>query len=437
MMRFWVGLVFASLGLSGIGVARAEEVAAGYVINKANLSATDKQTFEGHNLGAMLSNVQRKMISELGLTIKLGKSRPIEHAPKLLAATAKYSGGVRFDKATRRISGYVTGLPFPNLSESDPDVADKIIWNRFYSDSVLPDLIISSSQVYAVDGTKGLERSFSLVNTQMKLTHRSSMEPVAPKFIGDGSVYRKTLAFNIAPQDVAGTGAYIQRYDDGRVDDSWAYIKSIRRVRRMSGGTWMDPIPGTDLLNDDGSCSDAFPTWYPKYKLVGKQWRLAVVHGAKPPPGYKIEDVIDMKNPPYWNITLDQAYEPREVFVVDAFPPEYHPYGRKRLYYDIQGQVTTGCDMYDKKDVLWKTFIIHLVDGQMADGQPAQGTRLFMVLDFQRMHGSIIDLMYIRQNEIRLDHSEISAEALTDSEKFSVPRLTKRFGPGWLAPVKN
>ncbi len=69
MIRFWVGLVLASLGLSGIGVAHAEEVAAGYVINKANLSATDNQTFEGHNLGAMLSNVQRKMISEHGLLL--------------------------------------------------------------------------------------------------------------------------------------------------------------------------------------------------------------------------------------------------------------------------------------------------------------------------------------------------------------------------------
>ena len=92
--------------------------------------------------------------------------------------------------------------------------------------------------------TRGLERTFDLVNIQLKLTHRDSIEPVAPKFIGDGSIYRKVMIFNLAPQDVAGTGAYIQRYDDGRVDDSWAYIKSIRRVRRMSGGTWMDPIPG-------------------------------------------------------------------------------------------------------------------------------------------------------------------------------------------------
>lgn len=423
-------MVFACLGLSGIGMTHAEEVPIGYVVSKANLSAVDNQTFEGHNLGAMITPVMRKMV-ELGLTLKLAPTKPVALSSSLLAMTEKYSGGVKYDKATRRISGYVAGIPFPNLSEKDPDIAEKIIWNHFYGYALLSDSIIETTRVYSIDAVKGVERTFDLVNTQLKLTHRDSIEPVAPKFIGDGSIYRKVMIFNLAPQDVAGTGAYIQRYDDGRVDDSWAYIKSIRRVRRMSGGTWMDPIPGTDIVNDDSGCHDAFPTWYPKYKLIGKQWVLGVMHGVLPEtagrPHYTVDKLMDTKNPPYWNV-INQPWEPREVYVFDAFPPEGHPYSRKRIYYDEQAQAKLMCDFYDKKGTLWKFFQIPYTNIRMADGQPGFVTPYVWAIDFQRMHSTYIDLLYYNFNDARVDPGDWAAEALVDSEKFSAPGLRKRFG---------
>jgi len=429
-----VGAMVTSLGLGAVGVVHAEEVPAGYIVNKANLNAVDNQTFGGHSLGAMITPVMRKMV-EHGLTFKLAPTKPVVLAPSLLAATEKYSGGIKFDKVTRRISGYVSGIPFPNLSDKDPDVADKAIWNHFYSNLQLTDVIQVSTRVYAIDGTKGVERSFDLVNSQLKLTHRNSNEPVAPKFIGDGSIYRKLLIFNLAPQDVAGTGAYIQRYDDGRLDDSWAYIKSIRRIRRMSGGTWMDPIPGTDLLNDDSACHDAFPTWYPKYKLVSKQKILAIMRGVAPGgPGHTIEKVLDIKNAPYWN-PINQPWEPREVLVIDAFPPEGHPYSRKRLYFDPQAQAMVACDIYDKKGSLWKFYAVPHATTLMADGQPGAGSNFVWMTDLQRMHSTYIDILYHRQNEARADPRDWAPETLSDSEKFSIPGLTKRYGPPtWDAP---
>ncbi len=430
-----LGVAFACLGLGGMGVTQAEEVPAGYIVNKANLSAVGNQTFEGHSLGGMITPVMHKMISELGLTIKLAHSKPVVLPPSLLAATEKYSKGVKYDKTTRRISGYISGIPFPNLSDSDPDLADKIVWNHFYSYPQFTDSYVASSRAYLIDGTKGVERSSDLVNAVLRHIHRDSVEPVAPKFLGDGAIYRKTLLFNLAPQDIAGTGAYIQRYDDGRVDDSWAYIKSIRRVRRVSGGTWMDPVPGTVILNDDAACHSAFPTWYPKYKLVGKQWFLAVVHGVAPGyPGYKEEDLRDTKNPPYWN-PINQPWEPREVYVYDAFPPEAHPYSRKRIYYDIQSNASLWCEMYDKKGQLWKMYSLPLNDAWMADGQPGVSGGFDLGIDFQRMQGSYFDVLYARQNDIRMDPDLWSPESLTKPERFSIQGLTKQYGGAtWATP---
>jgi len=429
-----LGALFASLGLGLAGMVNAEEVPTGHIVTKANLASVDKQTFDGHNLGSMIPPSMRKMI-ELGLTLKLAPNKPVVHPPSLLAATAKNSGSVKYDRTTRLISGYVSGIPFPNLSEKDPDVADKVIWNQFYSGLQLVDTLQVSTRVYSIDGNKGLERTFDLVNFQLKLKHRYGTEPVAPKFIGDGSIYRKLMIFNLAPQDVAGTGAYIQRYDDGRLDDSWAYIKSIRRVRRMSGGTWMDPIPGTDLLNDDSACHDAFPTWYPKYKLIGKQWVLALVHGTPPgAPGSTIDDYLNLKEAPYWN-PINQNWEPREVMVVDGTPPEAHPYSRKRFYFDIQANGMVMCDLYDKKGQLWKFFPMVYAPTIMADGEPGSGSNFVWITDLQRMHSTYVHSLYHRQNEARANPDDWSPEALSDPEKLSIPTMIKKFGPsGWDAP---
>jgi len=430
-----LGLVFAGVGLGCLGVAHAEEVPTGYVVTKANLNATDKQTFQGHNLGEMITPVMRKLV-ENGLKLKLVPTQPTPLAPKLIAASEKYSGGVKYDKATRRISGYVAGMPFPHmsLSEKDPDIAEKVIWNHFYSYPAYGDNMIPTTTAYSIDGVRGLERTFELANVQIKLKNRTSMEPLPPKAIGDGNVFRKLLIFNLAPQDVAGTGAYIQRYDDGRVDDSWAYIKAVRRVRRISGGTWMDPIPGTDLLNDDSGCLDAFPTWYPKYTFIKKQWVLGVAHGEHRigKGGATIEAEVDIKNAPYWNVI--QPWEPREVFVIDAYPPKEHPYSKRRVYYDINANAISMCDMYDKKGELWKFSQLPFTSATTMDGQPVSSVFYDWSVDFQRMHSTYIAFLYSNVNA-PVDPRDWAPETLANSEKFSATGLKKRYGPSMYDPV--
>ncbi len=423
------GVLLVGLGLE-MSVAYAEEVSMGYIINRANLSKANQQTFDGHNLGAMITPVQRKMITELNLTIKLAPTKPMAVPPSYLAMTEKYSKNVKYDKATRRISGYVAGLPFPDLSEADPDLANKIIWNQFYGNALNTDTYLVTTEIMTIDAVKGMERSVILTNPMLKLKHRYSVEPVAPKVVGDGEIYRKVLMFNLAPQDVAGTGAYIQRYDDGRVDDSWAYIKSVRRVRRMSGGTWMDPVPGLAIVNDDTSCYDSFPTWYPTPpKVVAKQWVLAIGHGVPPGgAGYKMENYIDLKNPPYWNL-INQPWEPREVFVVDTFPPEAHPYSRRRIYYDIQAKVILYCEMYNKKGELWKMFALPFAEHLMADGQPGSGGLAIWVVDFQFMRANYGPITYGRLNDPKVEPGDLSSDSLSHPERFTAEELTKRFGP--------
>src|SRR5690606_2320772 len=63
--------------------------------------------------------------------------------------------------------------------------------------------------------------------------------------------FREYTGFN-SPFDIAGTAFLILRYDDPRkADDSWAYIPSLRRVRRISVEVKSDSLLGTDHTLED------------------------------------------------------------------------------------------------------------------------------------------------------------------------------------------
>jgi hypothetical protein len=416
MIWIWINPVFS------------EEVPVGYVLSQANLGSAKNQTFEGHNLDAMLTPGLREMLKN-GLKITLSPYKPMVYGKKVQEATTKYSGNVKLDRATRTISGYVAGTPFPNLSEKDPDVALKMVWNLFYNNIQLPDVIMASTIGYSVDGVKGVERSYGLVNSQLKVKNRSSL---SPQTVGDGTIYRKVLLFNIFPQDIAGTGVYLQRYSDGRVDDSWAYIKSLRRIRRMSGGTWMDPVPGSDFVNDDSGGLDSYPTWYKDYVFVGKQRILAVVHGYTVTANRPPETLFDLKHAPYWNPI--QLWEPREVLVFDAIAPDEHPYSKKRIYFDPEGNTPLEAEAYDKKGALWKFIQLPLAEVVQPDGSPSMAGPYFLAVDFQRMHASALPIPYNRQNDPNTDPDDWSPESLSRPEKFSIPSLIKRYGPATFVP---
>lgn len=360
--------------------AAAAEVPAGTVINAANLDTLKGDSFEGKRIGSMLTERMEYMIRNHGLYIKLRKSEPIEADPKLLEATRKYSGEVTFDAATRSVKGWKAGLPFPSVAEGDPHAGEKLIWNMRYG-SMMGDQPVEDLHFLMVDFDKGLDRvqKWQIKRYMMvgRLTGNTATE-------GDGSEYSRTLLYATYPHDIRGVGTFTVRYaDSAKVDDSWVYVKSVRRVRRLSGNAWMDPIGGTVSLNDDIDGWDSPPSWYRQVRLVGKRWILAVAHGkpalvdGKPTPEESYPQV-DFKTAPY--INSHDEWEPREVWVIEGVPPDEHPYGRKVVYMDAAFPRIYQAEMYDKKGEFWKFFnwhhsVVKGKDGFRAIG-PLQGEQV-------------------------------------------------------------
>lgn len=362
------------------GVALAAELPPGTVINAANLDQLKADTFEGKPISSLLTDKTELMIRNHGLTIKLRHSEPIAVDPRLEVATRKYAGEVSFDAATRTVKGWKAGLPFPTVREDDPHGGEKLIWNMRYS-SMMGDQPVEDLHFLMMDFDKGLDRIQKWQIKRYMMVGRLTGDRTTE---GDGSEYSRTLLYATYPHDIRGVGTFTIRYSDAaKVDDSWVYVKSVRRVRRLSGNAWMDPIGGTVSLNDDIDGWDSPPSWYRQVRLVGKRWILAVAHGkpALVPGKASNEETypqVDFKTPPY--INSHDEWEPREVWVIEGIPPDEHPYGRKVVYMDTAVPRIYQAEMYDKKGEFWKFFnwhhsVVAGKDGFRAIG-PLQGEQV-------------------------------------------------------------
>lgn len=391
-MRLRTGIAMTTIAVMATyaSFAGAAELAAGTVINKANFDEVKTDTFEGKTIASMVPEHLEMQIRDYGLAIKLRKSTPYVLDPRLAEATAKYSGEVQYDAATNEVTGYKAGLPFPDITPSDPNYAEKLVWNFYYASPTGQVMDFGRFAFLLIDKNKGLERTqhWSFLRYFMKNRLGGEASPVD----GDGSQFTRTLLFATFPHDIRGLGTYTIRYDGPQFEDQWAYIKNARRTRRLPGGAWMDPIGGTDQLNDDLEIWNARPSWYQGYKFIEKRWVLTIAHGStawdETKKGTPEEfPTVDLSNAPHWN--PKDEWEPREVYVIEATPPTEHPYSKKILYMDTQIPRIHLGEAYNKNGEFWKwmMFTSRSIIGE--DGAPTLATNQGHTIDFKRGHATV------------------------------------------------
>lgn len=384
------GLIMACGLVWTVGQAAwAAELTPGTVITAANMDQHLADTFEGTTMSDLLTEKVQQLIRTEGLTIRLKASEPIELGRDYLAATEANRGKATYNPDTRMVEGWVAGVPFPDIDPNDPYAADKLMWNHNYAQ---PSKNIQDYPKFAflfVDAKSGLERVQNWTFLRYYMKGRLGVDnPVE----GNGEILHKTLLYATYPNDIRGLGVYTQRYDSPKLDDSWAYLKSVRRTRRLSGGAWMDPIGGTDQLNDDIEIFNAHPTWYPEYRLLGKR-RILVIANVdtktwdESASGTAAYPIVDLANPPYWNPTA--GWEPRDVWVIEAITPPEHPYSRKVLYMDAEFPRFYLSEAYDRKGDFWKFFNFALGTMKTEDGDKAIYSAAGFSLDYQRRHGTV------------------------------------------------
>ncbi|TCG02385.1 hypothetical protein BZM26_00615 [Paraburkholderia strydomiana] len=346
-----IATTFVATGSSAL----AAELPAGTVISKANLDQIKNDTFEGHTIESLLTDRMVWEIRNSNVKIPLAKA-DASVDPNWKEATQKYSSSVQYDPKTRAVTGYKAGVPFPTISESDADAGEKVMWDYYYGSPTYP-RDFYAHVAFVTFNSGGFEASQDWVFDRLRNRGRLGNAPT----LDNDDWITKTIFVATSPQDIKGTGTFTTRYDvNGKLEDQFVYIKSARRVRRLSGNAWMDPVGGFDFLDDDIYVYNARPSQYVSNKLIGKRWILAgldtkVQHDSSKSGTAGEWPNIDSKEAPYWNVVTPMT--PREVYVIEATPPAEHPYGKKVVYVDSKLFIAYRGEVYDKKGEPWRTFM--------------------------------------------------------------------------------
>ncbi len=398
----------------------AAEIEPGTVLSADNIDELKTMTLDGKLIGDLLVGSQERMIREFGMKMRLRNGAPIESDPRLIEATKTHAGSTSINPETKALEGHVSGMPFAEIDVNNPDDGIKVAYN-FMRGSWYADAVDYNPMYFAIiDGEKGFEREQHWRFSRLLTQGRSA----TPHVLED-DVVKYEVVLNKYPEDTRGLGIVTVSYDDARLPDVYAYIKSIRRVRRLSSRAWADPLSATDLLNDEAFGMAVDPAWYDSWKLVGKRWILASPHSTvdvdlEATSSQGRFPMIDHENAPYWNILDD--WEPREVLVVEAKPPKGHLLSRKVQYYDadLYSPMVHWQEFYDQKNELWRIENCNYRPTIRQDGTPSQTVTYVPVMDVQRLHATIVFAP-------PLTHGLHNDESLVvkDFQPQAIPRLIK------------
>lgn len=383
-----LGALTLALLVTSFGT-RAAELPEGTVLSAENIDKLRNDTFEGHTIASLLSERMEWRIRNNGWKIPLAKSKEIALDPKWVKASQANAGKTRINAETCQIDGWGAGQPFPDIDMKDAQAAEKVIWNWHLGQLTGDVAYVPFFTQVLIDGTKGVHAEPVAEFTRYAMKGRLSGEMVE----GDGNERGRQLLYFKAPSDMKGLGTFTVMHDSIKVNDVWAYIPAVRRVRRLSGGAWMDPIGSSDQLQDDLEIFNARPCWYPGYKMVGKRWVLAVANSKTPLWNKNGKDFAD-KYPvlddqaPFWNMN-NNRFEPREVYVIEATTPSEHPYSKKVLYVDTKYPRIYYGEAYNRKGEFWKFMEFHSYAAKAEDGFTDIRTAGGAIIDFQRNHATV------------------------------------------------
>ncbi len=310
---------------------------------------------------------------------------PVDHTPRgpYMACTEKYQAQVRLN-ADGTMANYRCGQPFNNSELRVGDAASGIkagwnwnqkwmsfglaqsnviwIWVRFdgAASHSLPTMIAPGnfmlleppngwslptdfSEYYRGGGT--FQRTLQSNYEHLVLMHLAPLD--GGSLPGANGVEWKEITGFYSPFDIRGTEFIIYRYNDPlRTDDAWAYIPTLRRVRRISAEVKYDSLLGTDHTLDDfyGYAGRTLET---NWRFLGWKDVLCVCDPSK---------MYDHLYGPD-GIIPDEDWEVRRQIVLERIPKNpRHPYSSAIMFIDPQIWFDSFHVAFDHSGKLWKIF---------------------------------------------------------------------------------
>lgn len=404
-----VAAVPLAIAAEGPGCA-GETMADWTVIDRDNLDTVKGKCFHGHRVGDLIPDRMAWMIRDQDFSIKAAPPATHPQPYRLQQATEKFKGQASVDPNTKQLLNYTAGIPFPDIDPNDPLAAYKVHYSHWYArggdhwgnSSPTPNFAFT-----LIEASSGIERIQMWNYSGYKMINR--VTATDGRYIeGDGKVWFKALLYATYPHDIRGLGTFTIRYPDGAFDDVWAYIRTVRRVRRLSGAAWFDPIGGTDQLQDDFGLW-GHPTWYTSLRFLGKVHVFGIEETSADKPegperfpfqnkGKTIAEQFPRLKPtaPYWNV--EDTWQPTTAYVIEVTPPAQHPYGRRVIHFSVHSLGNVFSEAFDKKGDFWKVIYdgdgCYVTQDEFIDPNTGKPECVWfeqygLVADYQRRHATI------------------------------------------------
>ena len=217
-----------------------------------------------------------------GWPMTIAETKKITLRKAFIEATEKYSSQVKLSADGLKLDGYVAGRPFPIIDTKDPQVAMKIMQNfrmaLSFDDLDLRNFDADTGPI-SIERPLQVERHFLIDHfRRLRYIGRLYVDPKPEIPNSEGYEYKETLHPLIEPFDLKGVGFTYYRYvDPAKQDDSWLYLPSLRRVRRLSTAQRSDALFGQDTDQDSYGGYAGALAWM-DWKFLGEKKVLGAFH---------------------------------------------------------------------------------------------------------------------------------------------------------------
>ncbi len=215
----------------------------------------------------------------------------------------------------------------------------------------------------------GFERSITAILQELKYTSC----PQARDIRNPKGFIRKSVYKIVEPYDVSGTATMLWSYQDLTEDQNFAYVPSIRRVRRTSPASRSDALFGSDFTVDDLAMYEG--------KIPDMEWKLAGTCDAYLVPYLSKDPIQVLTRPDGSYVNKDDHATPvygyqvegwkgapwaptnciwvkRKLYLIDVHSKNpYYNYGKQLYWFDARTQIPVYKVVYDRTGKHWKTLL--------------------------------------------------------------------------------
>jgi Protein of unknown function (DUF1329) len=295
-----------------------------------------------------------------GMRLQIGPPFADYSPPEAFQRAGREHRGTARIGPDQSLEGYVAGEPFPIADidcAGDPEAGAKIAWDFDYRWQGAGPALHGRYTYW--DRGEELPLYYEAQSRTVMLSHR----PEAEYSSRDGDLFRgeqRKLALSVrvdAPFDAKGIALITYRYKAAdaplahtRNDDTWVYVPTLRRVRRISSYQRTDAVSGTDFTFDDlGGFNGIVPQY--SWSCLGQQDVLATVNSQVKAYPY----TRDHNFGPYGLSFADDRWELRHTLKIQFQPKNAdHPYSKKVMYVDRNTGEILYSFAYDRQGELWK-----------------------------------------------------------------------------------